>query len=105
MLDFSLYLLYALVGIAAVAAVVFSLLNIVTKPGGLVRAAIGVGALVVLFFVSYALSGSDLTAAQRATGLTENAAKMIGAALIMFYIAFVLAIIALVFSEITKAFK
>ncbi len=105
MLDFTLYLLYALIGIATVGAIVFSLMNIVSKPGGLVRAGIGIGALLVLFFVSYALSDSELTPTQRAMGLTENGARMIGAALIMFYIALFGAIAALVFSEITKAFK
>src|SRR5690606_34586353 len=105
MLDFALYLLYALLAIAAVGAIVFSLLNIVSKPGGLVRAGIGIGALLVLFFLSYAISGSELTAEQRAIGLTESSAKLIGAALIMFYIALIGAIVALVFSEIIKAFK
>lgn len=105
MLDIALYVLYAFFGIAAIAAIGFALINIVSKPGGLVRAAIGIGALAVLFFISYALSSGEITAADRASGLTEGSSKVIGAALIMFYIAFILAILALIYSEITKAFK
>jgi hypothetical protein len=105
MLDFALYLLYALIGIAALAAIAFALINIVSKPGGLVRAGISLGALLVLFFVSYALSSGELTTAERARGITEGTSKIVGAALIMFYIAFILAILSLLYSEIVKAFK
>ena len=97
--------MYALIAVAAIGAVVFALINIVSKPGGLVRAAIGIGALVGLFFVSYALTSGEVSAAERARGLTEGTARLVGAALVMFYIAFVLAILALIYSEITKAFR
>lgn len=97
--------MYALVAVAALGAIVFSLVNIASQPGGLVRAAIGLGALLALFFLSYAIASGELTAAERARGLTEGTVRLVGAALVMFYIAFVGAILALVYSEITKAFK
>jgi hypothetical protein len=105
MLNFSLYLFYALFVIAALSAFAFSVINIVTQRGGLVKALIGVGALVVLFGLSYALSSGEVTATERALGVTSGTSRWVGAALIMFYIAFVLAILALIYSEITKAFK
>ncbi len=105
MLDFSFYLLYVLTAVATLAAIGFSFLNIISKPGGLVRAGIGIGVLLVLFFVSYAMSSSELTAAQRALGVTESGVRLVSAGLIMFYIVLIGAIVALVFSEIIKAFK
>lgn len=105
LLDISLYAMYVLVIVAAVGALAFALINIVSKPGGLVRAAIGIGALVGLFFISYALTSGDVTAAERARGITEGTSRLVGAGLVMFYIAFVLSILALIYSEITKAFR
>lgn len=105
LLDISLYVMYGLIVIAALGAIAFALINIVSKPGGLVRAAIGIGALVGLFFISYALSSGEVTAIERARGVTEGTSRLVGAALVMFYIAFVLAILALIYSEITKAFR
>src|SRR5690606_39825579 len=57
--------------------------------------AIGLGALLALFFLSYAIASGELTAAERARGLTEGTVRLVGAALVMFYIAFVGAILAL----------
>jgi len=105
MLDFGLILFYALFGLGTLAAIGFAVYHLVSKPGALVRAAIVLGALLVLFGLSYALSGSEVNDVYRAQGVTESTSKLIGAGLIMFYLAFFIAIAALVYTEISKAFK
>lgn len=105
MLDFGLYFFYVLCLIAIVAAVGFSIYNMMSKPGALIRSLIVVGILAAIFGASFALSSGDVNDAERALGITESTSKMVGAGLIMFYIVIVLAFVSLIYSEITKAFK
>jgi uncharacterized membrane protein YtjA (UPF0391 family) len=70
-----------------------------------VRAGIGIGVILLLFGVSYAMSGSEVDLKAAALGVTETSSKLIGAGLIMFYITLVLSILALIYSEISKALK
>ena len=105
MLDIGLYLFYALMGIAILVAIGFAIYHAIKTPGALVKTLIALGALAVLFGVSYALSSGELSNSNRALGVTEGTSKLIGAGLIMFYVAFALAILALIYSEITKAAK
>ena len=65
----------------------------------------GVGALVVLFFVAYLLADTSVSLKAASLGETESSVKMIGAGLILFYIVMVIAVIGIIFSEINKALK
>jgi hypothetical protein len=105
MLDFGLYLFYVLLFIAVGAAIIFPLLYVIREPKALGKSAIGVGFLVVLFVIAYAMSGSDVNIKAAAAGITSSVSKLIGAGLIMFYITLLLAILALIYSEISKALK
>jgi hypothetical protein len=105
MLDFGLYTFYALLLIAVGAAVIFPLVNSIKEPATLVKSGLGVAVIVVLFVISYAMSGSEVDAKAAAAGVTESGSKLIGAGLIMFYITLVLSILALIYSEISKALK
>jgi hypothetical protein len=104
-IDIGLWLGYLLLIVAAGSAIVLPLLNAIKTPGTFVRSLYGVGALVVVFVIAYAVSGSDVTQNQAALGVTENSSRMIGAGLIMFYITLVVAVVGIVYSEISKAFK
>ncbi len=103
--DIGLYVGYALLLIALAAAVILPLVNALKSPKELAKSAMGVGALLVLFLISYGLSGSEVTAKYTAQGIGESASKLIGAGLTMFYIVFFIALIGIVFSEINKALK
>lgn len=105
MLDAGLYIGYALVGIAILSGLFMPLLQALKSPSNLVKSGISVGILAVVFFVSYFLSGSEITASGTLMGITESSSKLIGAGLIMFYITFVFAVIGIVYSEINKALK
>jgi len=103
--DIGLYVGYGLLLIAVVAAVILPLINVFKSPKELLKSAMGLGALVVLFLISFGLSGSEVTAKYTAQGVGESSSKLIGAGLTMFYIVFFVALIGIVFSEINKALK
>ncbi|HYI76411.1 MAG TPA: hypothetical protein VEW65_02260 [Chryseolinea sp.] len=105
MLDIGLYIFYALLFIAVAAAVIFPLINSIKEPSALIRTGIVLAIILVLFGISYGLSGSTLSRNAIAFGLSEGTVKLISAGLIMFYIVLILAILALIFSEISKALK
>jgi hypothetical protein len=105
MLDLGLYVLYALLAIALAAAIIFPIIHAVRDPSSLLKAAIGIGIFVILFGVSYALADSKVTLKTAAAGITASSSRLIGAGLIMFYITLVGSAIALIYSEISKAFK
>lgn len=105
LLDIGFYFFYAMIVIAMIAAVGFALMQTIKTRGGIIRALIILGIIAVLFVVSYVLSGDDVSVASQALGTTASTSKMIGAGLIMFYIAFAGAILALIYAEITKASK
>jgi uncharacterized membrane protein len=105
MIDFGLYTTYFLMFVAVAAAVGLPLINASKSPGSFKKSLIGVGALVVLFGVSYVLAGSDVTVEQAAKGITESSSKMIGAGLTMLYLCMGISVVAIVYSEITKALK
>lgn len=105
MIDAGLYIAYVLLILATVTAIILPVVNAVKTPGALMKSLIGVGFLVVLFGISYALSGSSVSADNAARGITETTSKLIGAGLTMLYLSLILAFVALVYSEISKALK
>ena len=105
MLDLGFYIFYALLIIAVALTVVFPIIHVLREPSTILRSAIGVGVIVVLFLISYALSGSEVDLKAAALGVTPTSSKLIGGGLIMFYITLVLSVLALIYSEISKAFK
>ncbi len=104
-LDIGMYAVYVLLFITVITALAFPLLQITQNPKNLVKSGIGVAGLVVLFIISYALSGSEVTIKYTTMGVGESGSKLIGAGLIMFYVILIATIIAMVFSEINKALK
>ncbi|MFM7431043.1 MAG: hypothetical protein ACKO1F_14255 [Flammeovirgaceae bacterium] len=95
-----LYICYALFIIALLAAVLMPLLNAIKHPADLVKSLIGVVLLVALFGVSYALSGSEVTAKYTALGVNASSSKLIGAGMIMFYVTLIVAAILAIVSMV-----
>jgi hypothetical protein len=104
-IDIGLYVSYLLFFVAVGASVLWPLLHAAKTPKTFVKSAIAFGALAVVFIISFALSGSDVSQSQVAHGVTETSSKMIGAGLTMFYFALLVAIIGMVYSEFHKAIK
>ncbi len=105
MLDVGLYFGYTLLIVAVLAAVILPLIKAVQSPGDLIKSLYGVVALVVVFGIAYAVSGSSVRTTWAVMGVGEGMSRMIGAGLLTFYIVLVIAFIGLIFSEISKVFK
>ena len=95
--DIGLYASYALIALCALAAIVIPLVQSFGDPKSLVKSGIGVVALVVVYFISYALA--DGTAAG---DVTAGTSRMVGAGIITTYIFFFGAIIGIIYTEISK---
>ena len=85
--------------IAALAAIVLPLINSFSNPRSLLKSAIGVIVLVVIFMIGWSLTPAQ---ANMQYDVTEGASKIIGGALTTMYILFGISIIGIVFSEIYK---
>lgn len=100
-----MYWCYALFGLGALAAIVFPIMHMIQNPKGAKSALIGVVALLVVFGVSYALAGDEMTAKYANFISGPEASKRVSMGLIAFYILAIGAIGVTVFSGISKLFK
>jgi hypothetical protein len=103
--DIYIYVAYALIIIAAVAAIVLPLVNALSNPKALLMTGLGVVALVVIFFISYGISGSEVTPVYTKFDVGPYLSKVVGGALIMMYMLLFLAIIGILYSEVSKIFR
>jgi hypothetical protein len=77
---------YACLAIALIASVGMPMLNAIKNPKDLVKSLIGIVGIIVLFGISYALSGSEVSVKAATQGITPESSRLIGAGLILFYI-------------------
>jgi len=105
MIDAGLYIAYVLFFIAAGAAILFPVLYAMRDPKGVVKSLAGVGTLLVVFGISYVLSSDEVTANYASFGIGSGGSKLVGAGLIMFYFTLIIAVIGVIYSEISKALK
>ena len=95
---------YVLFVLAAASAVVFPILGMVKDFKKAINSLIGVGALIIIFFIGYAMSTDE--AYKIGERVVEGVASQRSeAGLITFYVMIFLAIGTIVYAEISKAFK
>lgn len=90
---------FILLILAVAAAIILPLIKSFSDPRTLLKSAIGIAALAVIFLIGWSLAPSE---ASLQYGVTEGTSKVIGGALTTMYILFGIAIIGIVFSEINK---
>lgn len=98
-IDVGLYAGYLLIILCALAAVVIPLIQSFGDPQSLIKSGIGLGALLVVFVIGYALADPD------AEGATEGVSKFVGGGIIAMYIFFFAALAGIVYTEISKFIK
>jgi hypothetical protein len=94
---------YLLLAIAVLGAIGFPILELAKNPKGAKGALIGVGLIVVVFGLSYALS-SDVNPATKIE-ITPGAVKMVDTGLFSFYILALVAVCVTIYAEVSKMFK
>ncbi|MFM9840136.1 MAG: hypothetical protein ACKVOQ_17855 [Cyclobacteriaceae bacterium] len=84
--------------VALVTSVGMPIFNAIKNPAGLIKGLIGVVGLAILFGISYALSGSEVTPRFASLGVDASSSKLIGAGMIMFYIILISSAILAIYS-------
>lgn len=95
-------LTYVLIGVAALGALASPIIGMVQKPQSLKGALMGIGLLVVVGGISFALGdGSNPSAIE----ISESGAKQVDAGLYAFYILSLVAVVATIYAEVSKLIK
>jgi len=105
MIDLGLYLVYFLLGVGVFAAVGFPLLEMLRNVQAAKKSVMSVGSLLIIFGLSYALSGNEVLDSYQKFGITPGSSKLIGASLIMLYITSILTLVLLIVGEILNALR
>ena len=105
LIDFTLYLAYGMVILAALGAVVLPLIQSAGDPKALMKTGLGVAAILVVFFIAYAISGNEVTDLYRKFDITESSSKLIGGVIITSYLLIFIAVIGIAYTEISNIVK
>lgn len=104
--NFGIVAAYILIGLGVVLAVVFPLIQSASNPKSLVKAGIGLVAILVVFGIGYALSDGELNTKFLQSGVdTEGLSQTIGGMLKMVYLLMGVAAAGIVYTEFSKALK
>lgn len=105
--DIFLYAGYLLIIIGAVLAIVMPLIQSLGDPKSLLKTVIGVVIIGALFGIAYSTAESEVATKYTLDpfNITPIGAKMVGGVLITVYALFILAIVGIVITEITKIVK
>ncbi len=101
---YGIYLAYFALVVATLAAIIFPLLQMFRDLTNAKTAFIGIGAVVVVFFLCYLLAGKEpLTIGEIVA--SGGQMKMVEASLYVFYILLASSILAILYSTISRYFK
>lgn len=104
--DNLIYWGYALLLIAVLITVVAAISNLFVNPKGSVKFLILLAAMVILAIISYTMATNEFNTFQlEEMGITEFTSKIVGAGLIFMYALAILAILAIVYSTVSRLFK
>jgi hypothetical protein len=103
--DIMIVVAYALLGLAALAAIILPLINAIGNPRSMITGAIGLAVILVIFGIGYSVAGSEVTATYSKFGIDAGMSKYIGGVISTTYILIAVAIVGIVFTEISKIFS
>jgi NADH:ubiquinone oxidoreductase subunit 6 (subunit J) len=105
--DIMLYVGYALVGIAAVVAVLLPLIKSLDDPKSLFKTGLAIVGVLVLFFICYSISSNEVLPKFEGAPffLTPQMSQVVGGSLLTTYVLAVIALGSIFVTEITKGLK
>lgn len=98
-------ILYALMIAAVIGVIVFPLIQMLSDLKSAKGALIGIGAILVVFLISYAISTPEVGAVYDKYNVSPNFSKVIGGGLIATYIMFAGVIVSILWSQISSWLK
>jgi hypothetical protein len=100
------YVAYASFIISVVLALIFPVLQLASDPKGAIKTVIIIGGAIVLWFIVRAFSSNTFTPEElEKMETTANTAALVGAGLVYTYIVFGIALLLIIYSNITKLLK
>lgn len=105
LIDIGLYFSYALLGITALAMIIFPIRYMIKHPAEAKYPMISIGVVIGIFLVGFLLSSSDVPAMFTKYEIGNSQFKLVGGGLIMVYILTITAIGVLLYGEIKGLFK
>jgi NADH:ubiquinone oxidoreductase subunit 6 (subunit J) len=105
--DILLYGSYLLIGLGALMAILLPLFKSLDNPKSLLKTAVGIVGIVVLFFIAYSVSSNEVLPKFEADpfNLTPGGSQFVGGMLITTYILSLATIGSILVTEVTKAAK
>lgn len=95
---------YILLIVAVIAAVGGAVMQVITNPAQIKGALIGIGSLAAVVIISYVLADGTIEP-YYASDITETSSKLSGMGLYAFYILFVLAVLSVAYSSVSRLLK
>ena len=97
---------YVLLGVTILATLIAAFSNILLKPKGSLKILLILAIMVVVAIVSYFLSTNEFTAAQlEKMQINETTSRIVGAGLFFTYFLAAVALLAIVYSAVSRMFK
>lgn len=104
--DFALRFTYVLMIVGTLAAIFMPLIQaIMNDPKSLVKVLIGVGFILVIYGIGYALAGSEVTPKYTEFDVDASRSKMVGGLIYSMYLLMFLAIGGILYTEVSKVAK
>jgi len=103
--DIMLYGAYLLVIVAALGAIVLPLINALSNPKSLLKSVLGVVIIGVIYLIGWGVSGDEVTAKYIEFDITSTSSQVIGGVLITTYLLMGIAVISIIYSEISKIIR
>lgn len=97
---------YVLLGVGVVAVIIMPLVQALTSdPKSLLKSAMGLGAILVIYLIGYALASNEVTAKYIEFGVDSTTSKLVGGLLITMYILITGALGGIIFTEFHNVAK
>ncbi len=102
MIDFALYLTYAMVAISILLAIGFSVWFLLKNFSNAKATLFGFAGIIIVFLMSYFISSNEV---YEKFSISASLSQFIGGTLIMLYIIFFGTILTAIYAEVNKLFK
>ncbi len=104
--DYVIYWGYALLVILILTTLITAVSNLIQHPKGAIKLAIVLGAMVLIAIISYTLSTNNFTPVQiEKMSTSVSTSRIVGAGLYVTYVMFAAAILAIIYSAVSRTFK